>query len=157
MNRKNILKASLASLLLTSMVACKKDNDIKDNNMSKAALLSKAAWVQTAQEFKTGAGNYTADPEFADAETCEKDNLTVFKANKTYEENEGASKCDASDPTIVETGTWDLVANETELRFVTDAGSYEATIERLDGNTLQLVAEGEVLGEQVAYRFTFSH
>ena len=157
MIRKNIIKASFASLLVVSMVACKKDNDSPNNNQSKASLLAKAAWRQTAQEFKAAAGDFVPDPEFADMETCEKDNLTLFKANKTFEETEGATKCDPTDPTVVESGTWELISNETKLRAVSGSDSYEATIETLNENTLRLVATGEILGQQVSYRFTFTH
>ncbi len=46
---------------------------------------------------------------------CAKDDLLVFSADKTYERNEGATKCQTKDAQVYEKGTWELATNDTEL------------------------------------------
>ena len=44
---------------------------------------------------------------------CDKDDLTIYSSDYTYKEDEGATKCDPSDPQISETGTWGLNSTKT--------------------------------------------
>lgn len=46
---------------------------------------------------------------------CTRDDNTVYRVDKSYEINEGETKCRTQDPQIYETGTWAFNADETEL------------------------------------------
>lgn len=46
---------------------------------------------------------------------CVRDDNMVFKTDKTYERNEGATKCRDKDPQVYETGSWEFNVGETEL------------------------------------------
>jgi hypothetical protein len=86
------------------------------------------------------------------AAQCQKDDITVFKANMTYEENEGATKCDNDDPQVFDEGTWSFKDNETKI--VKDG--IEITITQLDNTTLQVVAP--VPGSStITQRITLTH
>lgn len=52
---------------------------------------------------------------FNQAKACSKDDILVFKADKTYEWNDGASKCKATDVQVYEKGTWEFNSSETEM------------------------------------------
>ena len=58
---------------------------------------------------------------------CAKDDLYIFKSDKSYEINEGPSKCDDSDPQIQEVGTWGFSTNETLLLLTPTGGTTEET------------------------------
>jgi hypothetical protein len=47
--------------------------------------------------------------------TCTKDDVFLLNANKTYELNEGPTKCRTTDVQVYEKGTWDLSTDQSEL------------------------------------------
>jgi hypothetical protein len=78
---------------------------------SKTELLAgktSKAWVLTSSKID-GA------EVFNQASTCTKDDNMLFRADKTYEWNEGATKCRAQDVQVYETGTWEFNSGETEI------------------------------------------
>ena len=54
---------------------------------------------------------------FNQAKACSKDDILVFRADKTYEWNEGLSKCRDKDQQIYEKGTWEFNSSETEMTW----------------------------------------
>lgn len=77
------------------------------------------------------------------ANTCTKDDNMVFRTNKTYEWNEGATKCRAQDAQVYETGTWEFNSGETEMILNKEL---RYNILKLTNNALQ-VSTKNVFGE----------
>lgn len=89
----------------------------KEGNITKADLLSKAWKYKT---FSAVAGALTIDV-LSTLQPCELDDIYRFNSNKTYTIEEGATKCNASDPQIKESGSWRFNAAETKLYLGTDS------------------------------------
>jgi hypothetical protein len=148
--RKNFLKIAAASILIISAGACSK-NDNGGGPSPKLQLITKAGWRVVNMEFGNGS-SWIQNPDWTNAPQCQKDDITVFKANMTYEENEGATKCDNDDPQVFDEGTWSFKDNETKI--VKDG--IEITITQLDNTTLQVVAP--VPGSStITQRVTLTH
>ncbi|HEX4957946.1 MAG TPA: lipocalin family protein [Lacibacter sp.] len=133
-------------LIFTAFTACKKKNDVK----SKTELLTKAAWVTFKYEEKAGNSAYVDD--FPNWSACEKDNKITFGTNNVATFDEGATKCNPSDPQT-ETATWSLSDNDTKL--ILDGETL--TIEQLDENTLVVVSTFVFLGETYTTRISLRH
>jgi hypothetical protein len=52
---------------------------------------------------------------------CELDDIYRFNSNKTFTVEEGATKCNTTDPQIKESGPWRFNAAETKLYLGTDS------------------------------------
>ena len=103
---KQLTAVILASFILF-LSACKKEDSVP----TKTDMISRA-WKYTA--FTAVSGALTVDV-LLQMEACEKDNLLRFKSDKTFTDEEGATKCNATDPQIINTGNWAFNANETKL------------------------------------------
>lgn len=112
------LTAVILATLILFLSACKKDDSVPTNT----DLISRA-WKYTALTAVSGA--ITVDV-LQQMEACEKDNLLRFKSDKTFTDEEGATKCNATDPQIINSGKWAFNANETKLV--------------LDGDSVQIVS-----------------
>ena len=123
-------KVLIFSALLIALNSCKKD-DAKP--ASKADLLTSGTWRLTAAVTDMdGDGTFETD-EYAAFGTCFTDNIWTFNSNGSVAVDEGATKCDPSDPQV-QTDTWQMTNNETNLSFAGDT----YLIEQLDANTLIL-------------------
>jgi hypothetical protein len=117
-----MLKATMKLLPLLFLVlltanSCKKKNDQK----SKTQLITERDW--RVSEFKEKVSPATSWDNLLDGEpACNLDDRYVFKTNNSYENNEGPTKCDSSDPQVIGTGTWALIDSET--KFSLDGQSY---------------------------------
>ena len=112
---KNVIQClSMATLVLT-LFACKKDAAAP----TKTELLTAQSWKLTAAETTA---NGTKLDIFATMKACEKDNFETYKTDKTYIEDEGATKCDPTDPQTQQ-AKWAFSTNETKLeKIVTESG-----------------------------------
>lgn len=63
--------------------------------------------------------------ELEDMEPCESDNLLRFKADGTVEDDEGATKCNASDPQTSYGGKWTMSADFKTLTVIDDSDPAE--------------------------------
>jgi hypothetical protein len=142
---------ALALVGLAGLASCKKD---------ETASLQRAATktdVLTAKSWKV------TDIKIADksifrtmlVDSCSKDDLTKFNANKSVTFDEGTLKCDAASPQS-RTGSWEFTTNETKLK-VTDAdGSVlEQPIRTLNTTTL-IVTDPTFAGPGVAAEVTYT-
>ncbi len=152
----NCCLLALAFTLLQSS-SCKKDDDPVPQK-TKTELITLGNWKFVKVESRT-----TPTGAWSDAggllQACEKDNINVIRTNATYEINEGATKCSAADPQIVESGTWAFQTNETELKQ-TPTGSSSSNvygIEQLTETTLILTYSEAFLGTTYYFRATFGH
>ena len=159
MKRKIQINALL--LLITSAIitlSCNKDEDKNTNTAkTKTELLTAAPWKRTAL-ISTPAYDWNADGTFAtDILTamwpCEKDNLDIYKTNGTIETNEGATKCNPSDPQSWTT-TWVFAVNETKLIF---DGTDEYTVVELTETTLKFQSTFVENGVTYTHVETYGH
>ena len=121
---QSVLVLLIGSLFLT---ACDK-NDDKDKAKTNTDKLTLSAWKYDKAMLdvnKDGTGDLPV-PD-SEIEACERDNLIIFKADNTGTIDEGASKCDQSDPQSVGF-TWAFKNNETVLNFPT------AIVSNVDGD-----------------------
>ncbi len=140
----------ICCFLVISFSACKKDDPKPKTKMD---LLTASAWKITDIQYKSGTGAWQSDPSFATSPTCQKDDQLVFKANNTYEFNEGPSKCTASDPQIFDTGAWAFQDNETKLLW----GSDSFSIDELTETSLIISITDATTTPTLSYRIIFAH
>ena len=144
---------------------CQKSND------SAKELLSVSGWKYVnfeKREVRSGVPKAWIS-YIATWDTCKKDNITLFKSDGAYEENEGATKCSIYLPQAFKTGSWSLLSNNTQLRVdelpeaPINIHFYDITI--LDKNTLQLQMQGGPISYPIGnvppdyeeLRWTYSH
>jgi hypothetical protein len=141
--KKMILTAIGASLLF---VACKKDDSLPDpnnnnNNNNTNATLTTGSWKMVSStsviEYPAPAGTQTVDL-FALMQSCVQDNLYIFKTDNTTMSDEGATKCNASDPQQKTAGTWALINNNTKLQITENSTSITADILTLNNSVLEI-------------------
>lgn len=99
-------------VLLAGMVcldACKKKEDPKP--LPRKELLTSTSGKKWKITSATTTSGFDA---FSSREACERDNLYVFYTDNKLVVDEGATKCNSSDPQTV-TGTWSLSADEKTL------------------------------------------
>lgn len=104
MKNKQIL--TLIALAAIAFAGCK-NNDDDSTPKSKKELLTAGSWIMTDY---IQAGTST----WADKENCEKDDYFTFKTDGKGTFDEGATKCDPSDPQT-ETVDWSLSSDESKL------------------------------------------
>ncbi|HSK12861.1 MAG TPA: lipocalin family protein [Phnomibacter sp.] len=145
---KNFLLSTLALTLVFFSFSCNKENDTVK---SKTELLTQKAWMIEKYEEKVGSNAWV--DEFPGTDACTKDDQYIFRANNTYEFNEGATKCDAADPQVFGSGNWSFKENETVLSL----DSEDFKLDRLDGTNLVISAEETIGGTLYQIRITFRH
>lgn len=157
---KKILFGFLAATLIC-FNSCKKDDG--GGNTDKTAILTSGKWQLTAQSTLT-TKNAVAQPindEYADLDGCERDDFMQLRSDKNIIMDEGASKCDPTDPQIYTVGTWSLLANDTKLRQSNVMVTIDWDIEQLDDNTLKIsTTSSDVFGgDSYIYKSTsvFKH
>jgi triacylglycerol esterase/lipase EstA (alpha/beta hydrolase family) len=106
-SKKIILFAFAAMAALSS---CTKDDAAADNT----ALLTTGKWKITA-ETTAGVNTFTTKP------ACEKDNTFAFATDGKVAFDEGATKCDPTDPQT-STGTWAFSGTEKKKVILTESG-----------------------------------
>ena len=129
-----IIRSTALLTLITAFVlsigACK-----KDAAKSKTVLLTQSNWKIVKEESKSGSGPWVDNTSTL---ACEKDNQLVFSTTSTLELNEGATKCNPTDPQIIGTGTWSFLTNETQLQIVVFGLTPIYSLDQLDDNTMVL-------------------
>ncbi len=144
------MKFQIKALLLLivaatiSTTACKKDDD---KNSTEDNLTSADCWSQTKDELYDAASNTWIESPI---DACTKDDCTQFKSDKTIAFDEGATKCDPSDPQTG-TGTWSLSSDGKTLSFTQDAVTFSGEV--IESSKTKLVLEIEFLG--LRNRITF--
>ncbi|RNI23637.1 lipocalin-like domain-containing protein [Rufibacter latericius] len=94
--------------------ACSSDDD---GTPSQDEMLQNKRWQITALDASTPIGNLDLYEDFED---CQKDNFVEFKANGVLVVDEGATKCDSSNPQQTP-GTWSLNGNVLTISGIGDA------------------------------------
>lgn len=143
-----------------ALSACKKDAASPSNT----DLLCASKWKITAFTVDPGfplfdaLGNimgYSTDM-YSSMESCSKDDNIKFNSDNNVNYDEGASKCDSSDPQST-SGTWSFKTNETILSLIDNGSSQDYTIMELTASSLKM--KYTQTGGSVSYAFiiTLSH
>jgi hypothetical protein len=134
-NVKNILGLFLIGVMVFGFNSCKDDDETPttdDTNKSKTEMLTSGSWLMESGTIapsivvdifgtKVTIATYwellAALNGSTTAEPCLKDNLMIFKTDSSVTLDEGASKCDPSDPQTEDGGNWLFEDNESKLTF----------------------------------------
>ncbi|MBV4357074.1 lipocalin-like domain-containing protein [Pinibacter aurantiacus] len=111
-------KAAIMVLTVAVIAGCHKD-DNNNGGSTKTQLLTSGSWKLTSEYFDVALdvnGDGRAENEVINVlPSCFTDNLISFKGDGTVTRDEGASKCDPSDPQLIETTNWKFSDNETKI------------------------------------------
>ncbi len=122
---------ALTFCCLFAFVACKKD----PVPPTKEELLTAKKWKISA--FILTLPNGSVENILAGADVCEFDNFQKFETNGTVTEDEGATKCDTTDPQIADSGTWAFNTEKTQLTITLSGGKVVTTLLELSATTLK--------------------
>jgi hypothetical protein len=150
----------ISILFFCILLGCSKSDDasIITSNASKTQLLSASDWVLIGQQEKVSPSSDWKDT-YGSLTACEKDDRTSFKSNGNIETNEGATKCNANDPQVINAGTWSFFNNETILviKNLNSTKIDNYTIETLTANSLIITYSEVFNGITYQDRYLFSH
>jgi hypothetical protein len=147
-------------ILISSLVSCTKNSTSTNNTTTiipktKTQLLTQKAWKITGLRIKIDNGNWI--DQSAQMQSCFTDNLYTYSTTTEYNKDEGATKCNTTDPQNQLLGYWVFQNDETRLSIdnTINIGQYSIII--LDENTLQLTY-AETNGAVVTIsEYTYSH
>jgi len=160
--KKYISCVALAGLVM--FAACSKKNDPAPLTPEQLIVTPKG-WVATAVTINPAVRFPDAPPItdfFASQRPCEKDDITFFTLDLKYKVDEGASKCNPSDPQIFDQGTWSFNPAKTIITITSTGGDPVAyTIAELSASTFKgtysIVEDFVGSGTETAYTLTFSY
>lgn len=113
MKKQTILAVAILGALVISTSSCKKDNENPSPTPAPAPAPTKTQII-TSKNWKIVSMDINGTDIMPMMPACEMDNYLSFKTNNDYIENEGATKCDPSDPQT-ENGRWQFIMNETAI------------------------------------------
>jgi hypothetical protein len=139
-------------LFLALVCGCNKNNQPP---VSRTALLTGATW-----KFDTAGIDLNMDGtvDFADTtiQPCQKNNTYSFKSDSTGTMDEGATKCNSTDPQTVGFH-WAFNASQTVINATIPGLNGSANIFVLNSNIMTLYRDSVVLGQSIRYIFTLKH
>jgi hypothetical protein len=91
---------------------------------------------------------------FNDLEACVKDDSTIFVSDGNYRELEGLTKCDPSDPSVIEEGTWKIKGNQLITKHGSDEETFQITT--LSSSTFKISFEFQAQGKGAKATSTFT-
>ena len=145
---------AIAALAIMSS-GCKKDDD---NGGSITAADIVGTWTLTAANLKTTVnGSTTSSDYLSTLNSCERDNNFIYGADLKYTEDEGATKCNSSDPQTVETGTYSFYNNNKKLVYDygnQDRDTFDVVSLNKNSFTLSQSFSGTAQGTTVTYEGT---
>jgi hypothetical protein len=140
----------LAISMAAFVSSCKKEESstpANNNNTGGGSNLTKTEML-TAKKWKLVGLTVGGADFYSQFDDCDKDDTFEYKTDGTYIEDEGATKCDPSDPQVITTATWKFTDNETKL----EADGVTATIKELTAT--KMVLEGDFLGSPAVSTFS---
>ena len=153
-----LLRLSWMLLLTGLLAACGNDDDEPAPPTRTELLTGKADWRFTAltsdPPIPTVSGTVVTNV-FAQLAACNRDDLYIFRDNGRFIWDEGASKCDDSDPQVFNEGTWTLSADENTIVFNSTVGQGTEEWRILELTATVLRAEFDFVADDgVRYVFT---
>ncbi len=138
--KKLLLGCAALTLLFAS---CKKDDSTKDAGARGS--LTNGQWKVTASsaviEYPAPIGTQNQDV-YSILPECQKDNLFRFNSDGNIISNEGATKCNASDPQETTNGKWTLSSDEKKMSL---SGSFNGASMTIDADVITLNQSSLVL------------
>lgn len=119
--------------------------------MSKTEMLTARAWKFVKVEYKANSDPWVDEVPFWP--NCEKDDQILFKIDQSYILSEGLTKCNPSDPDIMDIATWKFLENETKI----DMDGAVTTIDRLDAIQFIISASTTSGTDTYYYKYTLEH
>ena len=156
--KKITLLFIIASLI--SVSACKKDEDNNSTpQKTKSELLSAKPWKITALTVSPAinAGGTMITDIYAQMQACDKDDIYSFKSDKTYMQEEGATKCDPNDPQVSEAGTWTFSSDEKQIVQTSNGSTESSALVELTETKLVISTTEVDGGITYTYTATFSN
>jgi len=139
-----------AIILSSFFVGCKKEEGKPATAQTKIQLLTANNWTLTALVASTpGVPDLNM---FGFVENCNKDNFIKFNTNFSFVTDEGATKCDPTDPQT-ETDIWSFGPSESTI--IMDGDSQK--IENLDATQLKLSSTEVDPDDGKTYTFTTTY
>jgi hypothetical protein len=123
---------TIQTLALFALFVALTTSSCKKDNLTSDYLTGASCWSLIKQESRASAG----DPWNNDAlAACDFDNCYIYFDNSDYTEDEGAAKCDPSDPQKF-TSTWSLSSDGKTITYGDNSLTFMETIERINADTL---------------------
>lgn len=137
----------LMLLVGLTVFSCGKDD------LSKTDMLTQTGWNLVAGKFFIDG---VEDPDGADIEPCDLDDVHTFAENGVYTLSPGTVLCDEDDET--EVGTWAFLNDETEILLGLDGEATPGKIDELTESVLRISIEevDEIDGMVYRYEATFN-
>ena len=157
-NKNPILIILFASIL--SFSSCKDDDEavipatVEQTNLcGKNFILTDYLYTRNDSVINSGVGinNGLGLGLYA----CQRDNFERYETNGTHTVDEGATKCDPTDPQT-ETGTWAFYDSATKLIFDPGPDTDTVNIIRNDGTVLILGGSYIKMGDTLETRATYT-
>ena len=155
---KRIICASVIIFSFLNFSGCSKSSS--GGASASFTILSSAKWQlvsDTAVRNVPGGGTQTVDV-FAGLAPCVTDNYLLFNSDGTFTTDEGATKCNSSDPQTKLTGIWLLSSSDVVLQMPDPVSGLVVTgnIVQLDDNTLKFQFSSDI-GVQAVNTEVFKH
>ncbi len=126
MNKFSAVALAALSCGMLVFASCKKDKD-----EPKDLLTAPSCW----KTVKTESRSTTTDPWTDDSEACSTDDCTRFNSDGTASFDEGATKCDPTDPQT-STGSYTLSDDGKSITITQDGFSIPAVVDELTSTKL---------------------
>ncbi|MDP1726463.1 MAG: hypothetical protein Q8M15_06735 [Bacteroidota bacterium] len=153
--KKSTLVITLLALFAISSCS-KKDDSSTTPTKTKAEYLTSGTWNIKAASINPGLdmGGITITDLYAVMQSCDKDNTRKFNTNGTGKDDEGATKCNASEPQTTDF-TWVFDSSQTKL---TENGTDVYNVLQLDASTckVSMVVDGADCGGTPGVKYTFT-
>lgn len=145
---------------IVSLGACKKDEDnTSATPKTKSELLTAKPWKLSALTVSPAynVGGTMITDFYAQMQACDKDDIYSFKSDKTFTQEEGATKCDPNDPQVSDAGTWTFSSDEKQLVQTSSGSTESSTIVDLTDSKMILSSTEVENGITYTYTATFSN
>ncbi|MBN2273289.1 MAG: hypothetical protein JXK95_03065 [Bacteroidales bacterium] len=146
----------LVFLFILLLPACEKDKDL-----TRTEIITQKPWILTASTvnpaLETDYG--LISDFFAIYPDCLRDDIWVFKTTGSFTKEEGVSRCNQSDPTVWDVGTWSFSSDETVLITSSDIyGISEYEIVELTTAVMKLRYEAyDTLNNIYSFNESYGH
>lgn len=153
-------KAFIALLMGVTIISCSKDDDDDSSSGSSLTNTQKISrtWKATSMTGEVMYNNqsYYSEDLFVYFDDCDKDDLIIVASDGTYQETEGATKCDPNDPDVIGSGTWAFINNDSKI--VLSDGLFSDTMDLVSPSaTTMVVSQEDYWDGDSTYVFTATY
>ena len=151
-NQKSVLIVLFASIL--SFSSCKDDDEAPEIPQTNTEKLCGKNFIITDFTLKINGATIMTGLDTAFYPLCEQDDIFRYETNGIATINDGATKCDPSDPQT-ETTTWAFYDSETKIIFEAGPDADTNDIITNDGTVLILGGREIEMGDTIEYTQTY--